>query len=240
MTRLLVVDDQVLIRAGLAALATAAPGFEVVGQAATGEEAVDLAAALRPDVILMDIRLPGISGITALEYILAQAVDPKPKIVMLTVFDLDEYVYAALRAGASGFLLKDTPPERLLAAVTLIADGEMLFAPTVTRRLIETFAPQPTEPRQHPASLTELTARETDVLHLVGQGLTNEQIAQHLVVSTATVKTHLNRVMSKLGLISRAQAVVIAYESGLVVPGQHAHHTPWASGASPVTSEPGP
>ncbi|MET9640789.1 response regulator transcription factor, partial [Streptomyces virginiae] len=149
MTRLLIVDDQVLIRAGLAALAAAAPGLEVVGQAATGEEAVELAAALRPDVVLMDIRLPGMSGITALQHILDRAPRPKPKIVMLTVFDLDEYVYAALRAGASGFLLKDTPPERLLAAVALIAEGEMLFAPTVTRRFrradhrVERHQPRP-------------------------------------------------------------------------------------------------
>ncbi|MEU2062367.1 response regulator transcription factor [Streptomyces sp. NPDC013455] len=233
MTRLLIVDDQVLIRAGLAALATAARGFEVAGQAATGEEAVELAAALRPDVILMDIRLPGMSGITAMEHILAQAAEPKPKIVMLTVFDLDEYVYAALRAGASGFLLKDTPPERLLAAVSLIADGEVLCAPSVTRRLIETFASQATESRQQPASLTELTARETDVLELVGQGLTNEQIAQRLVVTVGTVKTHLNRVMTKLGLVSRAQAVVIAYESGLIVPGD-----PALPGTRALTSSP--
>ncbi|MFF5503157.1 response regulator [Streptomyces roseolus] len=221
MTRLLIVDDQVLIRAGLAALATAAPGFEVVGQAATGEEAVALAAATCPDVILMDIRLPGISGITALERILADASDEsRPKVVMLTVFDLDEYVYDALRAGASGFLLKDTPPERLLAAVALIAEGEMLFAPAVTRRLVETFAHQPETKREQPASLTGLTERETEVLRLVGQGLTNEQLARRLMVTTATVKTHLNRVMSKLGLQSRAQAVVAAYESGLITPGQ--------------------
>ncbi|MER6218641.1 response regulator transcription factor [Streptomyces sp. NPDC001674] len=226
MTRLLIVDDQVLIRAGLAALATAAPGFEVVGQAATGEEAVHLAGATCPDVILMDIRLPGISGITALECILAWASEPKPKVVMLTVFDLDEYVYAALKAGASGFLLKDTPPERLLAALALIAEGEMLFAPAVTRRLIQTFAHQPTTAREQPPALSDLTDRETDVLLLVGQGLTNEQIARSLVVTIATVKTHLNRVMSKLGLASRAQAVVIAYESGLISPGHTCHGYP--------------
>ncbi|MFI5765437.1 response regulator [Streptomyces sp. NPDC051563] len=220
MTRLLIVDDQVLIRAGLAALATAAPGLEVVGQAATGEEAVELAAALLPDVVLMDIRLPGMSGITALQHILDRAPLPKPKVVMLTVFDLDEYVYAALRAGASGFLLKDTPPERLLAAVALIAEGEMLFAPTVTRRLVETFAHQPEARGARPARLAELTERETEVLRLVGQGLANEQIARGLVVSIATVKTHVNRIMSKLGLQSRAQAVVVAYESGLLSPGQ--------------------
>ncbi|GGV00442.1 DNA-binding response regulator [Streptomyces litmocidini] len=230
MTRLLIVDDQVLIRAGLAALATAAPGFEVAGQAATGEEAVTLAASTRPDVILMDIRLPGISGITALERILADASEPRPKVVMLTVFDLDEYVYAALRAGASGFLLKDTPPERLLAAVALIAQGEMLFAPAVTRRLVETFAHRSETERERPASLAGLTDRETDVLRLVGQGLTNEQIAQRLVVTVATVKTHLNRVMSKLGLASRAQAVVVAYESGLVSPGRPGFDRPGPDG----------
>ncbi|GAA3897934.1 response regulator transcription factor [Streptomyces gulbargensis] len=220
MTRLLIVDDQVLIRAGIAALAAAAPGFEVAGQAATGEEAVELAASLRPDLILMDIRMPGMSGITALEYILDRASEPKPKIVILTVFDLDEYVYAALRAGASGFLLKDTPPERLLAALALIAEGEMLFAPTVTRRLVENFAPHPDSGSGgRPDCLSELTDRETEVLRLVGQGLANDQIAKRLSVTIATVKTHFNRVMAKLSLQSRAQAVVVAYESGLVFPG---------------------
>ncbi|MFJ1754282.1 response regulator [Kitasatospora sp. NPDC088134] len=220
MTSVLIVDDQVLIRAGLAALVRAAPGLEVAGEAATGEEAVELAARCRPDVVLMDIRLPGMSGIAALERILAEAAEPRPRVVMLTVFDLDQYVYAALRSGASGFLLKDTPPERLLAAVGLIAEGEMLFAPSVTRRLVEAFAPRTEPPAPaDPARLAALTARETDVLHLVGHGLTNGEIAARLVVSVATVKTHLNRVMAKLGLASRAQAVVLAYESGLVRPG---------------------
>ncbi|RAJ44096.1 LuxR family two component transcriptional regulator [Kitasatospora sp. SolWspMP-SS2h] len=220
MTSVLIVDDQVLIRAGLAALVRAAPGLEVAGEAATGEEAVELAAHRRPDVVLMDIRLPGMSGIAALERILAEAREPKPKVVMLTVFDLDQYVYAALRSGASGFLLKDTPPERLLAAVESIADGEMLFAPSVTRRLVEAYAHRP-DPvvRATPVRLASLTGRETDVLHLVGRGLTNTEIAARLMVSVATVKTHLNRVMAKLGLTSRAQAVVLAYESGLVTPG---------------------
>ncbi|GLW72037.1 hypothetical protein Kpho02_43360 [Kitasatospora phosalacinea] len=148
MTTVLIVDDQVLIRAGLAALVRAAPGLEVAGEAATGEEAVELAARHRPDVVLMDIRLPGISGIAALERILAEAAEPKPKVVMLTVFDLDSYVFAALKAGASGFLLKDTPPERLLAAVGMIAEGEMLFAPSVTRRLVETFGARAPAPRR--------------------------------------------------------------------------------------------
>ncbi|MET9180747.1 response regulator [Kitasatospora aureofaciens] len=219
MTSVLIVDDQVLIRAGIAALVRATDGLEVAGEAATGEEAVDLAAGCAPDVVLMDIRLPGMSGIAALERILAAAPQPKPRVVMLTVYDLDQYVYAALRAGASGFLLKDTPPERLLAAVRQIADGEMLFAPTVTRRLVETFARQAEPLVGRPDTLHGLTARERDVLHLVGRGLTNDQIAESLVVSTATVKTHVNRVMSKLALSSRAQAVVVAYESGLVTVG---------------------
>ncbi|MFI9366267.1 response regulator [Kitasatospora sp. NPDC053057] len=219
MASVLIVDDQVLIRAGLAALVRAADGLEVAGEAATGEEAVDLAARRTPDVVLMDIRLPGMSGIAAMERILAAPEEPKPKVVMLTVFDLDQYVYAALRAGASGFLLKDTPPERLLAAVRQIAEGEMLFAPTVTRRLVETFARR-TEPADGPAaSLEALTVREKDVLRLIGRGLTNDQIARHLVVSIATVKTHVNRVLTKLALTSRAQAVVVAYESGLIAVG---------------------
>ncbi|MFJ9772940.1 response regulator [Kitasatospora sp. NPDC101157] len=216
MTSVLIVDDQVLIRAGIAALVRATDGLEVAGEAAGGEEAVDLAAGCAPDVILMDIRLPGMSGIAALERILAAASPPKPKVVMLTVYDLDQYVYAALRAGASGFLLKDTPPERLLAAIRQIADGELLFAPTVTRRLVEAFARQGEPLAGRPDTLEGLTARERDVLHLVGRGLTNDQIAERLVVSIATVKTHVNRVMSKLALNSRAQAVVVAYESGLV------------------------
>ncbi|MFF2079047.1 response regulator [Kitasatospora sp. NPDC058162] len=219
MTSVLIVDDQVLIRAGIAALVRATDGLEVAGEAATGEEAVDLAAHRPPDVVLMDIRLPGMSGIAALERILAAAAPPKPKVVMLTVYDLDQYVYAALRAGASGFLLKDTPPERLLTAVKQIAEGEMLFAPTVTRRLVETYARQGEPVAEQPDTLDGLTARERDVLHLVGRGLTNDQIAQRLVVSIATVKTHVNRLMAKLALTSRAQAVVVAYESGLVTVG---------------------
>ncbi|GAA1952072.1 response regulator [Kitasatospora viridis] len=240
MTAILIVDDQLLIRAGLAALIRAAPGLEVAGEAATGEEAVELALRTRPDVVLMDIRLPGISGITALERILTQAQGAPPKVIMLTVFDLDQYVYQALRGGASGFLLKDTEPERLLSAIALIAEGEMIFAPSVLRRLVENFASrQPataaTAATAGPAgtagepgapgageplgTLDRLTVREVDVLRLVGQGLPNQDIAQRLVVSVATVKTHLNRLMAKLHLASRAQAVVLAYESGLIVPG---------------------
>ncbi|MET9064953.1 response regulator [Streptosporangium sandarakinum] len=214
MLKVLVVDDQILIRAGLAALIRAAPGLEVVGEAATGEEAVRLAADTRPDVVLMDIRLPGISGITATERILAAGGEQAPKVLILTTFDLDEYVYNALRLGAGGFLLKDTPPERLLAAIHTVATGAVLLAPATTRRLVEAFATPPATPPQLPA----LTARETEVLQMVGRALSNRQIADHLSVSEATVKTHLNRLMAKLGLSSRAQAVVLAYDCGLVKP----------------------
>ncbi|MCC2277366.1 response regulator transcription factor [Streptomyces sp. ET3-23] len=220
--RVLVVDDQILIRAGVAALLRAAPGMEVVGEAADGEEAVVLAAAHRPDVVLMDIRMPGMSGIAATERILEGAADPAPRVLVLTTFDLDEYVYAALRAGAAGFLLKDAGPQRLLAAVTAVAGGDTLFAPTVTRRLIEAFArrqPPGTGPGRPAGALEVLTGREREVLRLTGRGLSNAGIADELVISEATVKTHLNRAMAKLGLCSRAQAVVAAYESGLVVPG---------------------
>ncbi|MFF5534962.1 response regulator [Streptomyces cinerochromogenes] len=220
MIRVLVVDDQFLIRAGLVGLLDAAPGFEVVGEAGDGEEAVRLAAETRPDVILMDIRMPGVNGIEATERILAQAADRPPRVLVLTTFDLDEYVYGALRAGASGFLLKDSGPERLLAAVTAVDGGDALFAPSVTRRLVEAFArqqePADTAP---PPDLGVLTSREVEVLKLTARGLSNLEIADRLYISEATVKTHLNRTMTKLDLGSRAQAVVLAYETGLVTPG---------------------
>ncbi|MGP9022371.1 response regulator [Streptomyces sp. BR1] len=217
MTRALVVDDQFLVRAGLVALLRAA-GVDVVGEASDGAEAVAQAAATRPDVILMDIRMPGMSGITATERILAEAEDPAPRILILTTFDLDEYVYSALRAGASGFLLKDSGPERLLNAVAAVGGGDTLFAPSVTRRLVEAFA-RPAETPQLSPDLAALTARETEVLKLTARGLSNVEISDQLFISEATVKTHLNRAMSKLDLASRAQAVVLAYESGLVTPG---------------------
>ncbi|MEU1025928.1 response regulator transcription factor [Streptomyces sp. NPDC005900] len=220
--RVLVVDDQFLIRAGLVGLLRAAPGIEVVGEAGDGDEAVELAARTRPDVILMDIRMPGTDGITATARILAQATEPAPRVLVLTTFDLDEYVYGALRAGACGFLLKDSGPERLLAAVAAVGCGDALFAPSVTRRLVEAFARQGAKPgggEEPPPDLAALTLREVEVLKLIARGLTNADIAERLYISEATVKTHLNRTMSKLGLDSRAQAVVVAYETGLVTPG---------------------
>ncbi|MEU4765855.1 response regulator transcription factor [Actinosynnema sp. NPDC023794] len=215
----LVVDDEVLIRAGLAALLRAAPGLEVVGEAADGYEAVALAAQTRPDVILMDIRMPGADGITATERILADAPDPKPRVIVLTTFDLDEYVYAALRAGASGFLLKETEPHQVIAAVETVAAGDVLFAPSVMHRLVEAYVRQPRRvPTPAPPSLGQLTPRELEILRLVATGRTNHDIADVLTVSEATIKTHLNRTMMKLGLTSRAQAVVVAYETGLITP----------------------
>ncbi|MEV5173415.1 response regulator transcription factor [Streptomyces flaveolus] len=220
MIKVLVVDDQFLIRAGLVGLLDAAPGFEVVGEAGDGEQAVRLAAETRPDVVLMDIRMPGVNGIEATGRILAEATDRPPRVLVLTTFDLDEYVYGALRAGASGFLLKDSGPERLLAAVTAVEGGDALFAPSVTRRLVEAFARQQAPAVTAPSpDLGVLTSREVEVLKLTARGLSNLEIADRLYISEATVKTHLNRTMTKLDLGSRAQAVVLAYETGLVTPG---------------------
>jgi len=255
MVRVLIVDDQVLIRAGMAAILRAAPGYEVVGEACDGEEAVKMAALTEPDVVLMDIRMPEVDGIAATRRILTSGRPNPPRILILTTFDLDEYVYKALRAGASGFLLKDTPPERLLAALKAVADGDTLFSPTVTARLVQAFcavadgtgpdgsagapgAPgaDPGQPALAPAdraALATLTARETDVLRLVATGLSNNEIAERLVVSEGTVKTHLNRSMAKLNLSSRAQVVVLAYESGLVVPGQAQAAPVPAQGSAP-------
>ncbi|MBR7828837.1 response regulator transcription factor [Actinospica sp. MGRD01-02] len=251
MVRVLIVDDQVLIRAGIAAILRAAPGYEVVGEACDGEEAVRTAAATEPDVVLMDIRMPEVDGIAATRRILASGAPNPPRILILTTFDLDEYVYKALRAGASGFVLKDTPPERLLAALKAVADGDTLFSPTVTARLVQAFCavadgtgpdgapPVPGAPARPSlgsadrAALATLTARETDVLRLVATGLSNSEIAERLVVSEGTVKTHLNRSMAKLNLSSRAQVVVLAYESGLVVPGQSGPSRPAAPAQPP-------
>ena len=221
--RVLVADDQPLISGGLVALLAAAPGFEPVGEAATGLEAVELAARTRPDVVLMDVRMPQMDGIEAARRILGEKgsgdADHRPRVVVLTTFDLDEYVYAALAAGASGFLLKDTPPERILAAIQVAVSGDILIAPSITQRLVETHARQRRSTiAARAGKLKELTPRETEVLQLVGHGLSNTQISSRLVLSEATVKTHVKRMMSKLSLNSRAQGVVVAYESGLVVP----------------------
>jgi DNA-binding NarL/FixJ family response regulator len=220
MIRVVVADDQALIRAGLVALFGVAPSLEVVGEAADGAQAVDVVKRTNPDIVLMDIRMPVLDGIAAMREILALSPESAPRIVMLTTFDLDEYVYTALGEGAAGFLLKDTPPTRIIAAVEAVAEGEILVAPHITRRLVETYAFHHRVAAGRPRpQLNNLTARETEVLVLVGNGLSNSEIADRLVLSEATVKTHVKRIMGKLELVSRAQAVVVAYESGLVVPG---------------------
>ncbi|GAA1981110.1 response regulator transcription factor [Catenulispora subtropica] len=222
MWRVLVVDDQVLIRAGLAALMRAAPTVDVVGEAEDGEQALALLAEHEADVVLMDLRMPGMGGIAATERIVAarEAAGRRiPRVLVLTTFDLDDYVYAALKAGASGFVLKDTPPDRLLAAITVVAHGDMLFSPSISERLVEAYTLRGEAASGPAPDLAPLTAREVEVLRLVGKGMTNPEIAEHLVVGETTVKTHLSRTMTKLGLSTRAQAVVVAYETGLIVPG---------------------
>jgi DNA-binding NarL/FixJ family response regulator len=213
--RIVVADDQEVVRAGFGALLNTQPDFTVVGSAADGAEAIRVCHELRPDVVLMDVRMPVMDGIEATRRI---AVGERPRILMLTTFDLDEHVYEALNAGASGFLLKDVTAERLFDAVRVVAAGEALLAPTVTRRLINEFARLRPQPAQADGGLDVLTPRETEVLRLVAQGLSNTEIAERLVVSDETVKTHVSRLLSKLGLRDRTQAVVLAYESGLVVP----------------------
>ncbi len=212
MTRVLIADDQALVRGGFRMILTKS-GIDVVGEAADGLEAVAAARRLRPDVVLMDIRMPGIDGLEAARRVLAD--DPACRVLMLTTFDLDQYVYAALSAGASGFLLKDVTPEHLVASVRLVVTGDALLSPSITRRLVERHA----RPRPSPRGLDGLTPRETEVLRLVGGGLSNAELAAALHLSEATVKTHLARIFAKLGLRDRAQAVVVAYESGLVTPG---------------------
>jgi DNA-binding NarL/FixJ family response regulator len=218
MIRVLLADDQALVRAGFGALLDAQEGIEVVGEAGDGDQAVRLAQGLVPDVVLMDIRMPGLDGLQATRLIAADERLARVRIVILTTFDLDEYVFEALRVGASGFLVKDTEPVELIRAVRAVASGDALLSPGVTRRLIATFATRARQPRAAP-ELDALTEREREVMALVGTGLSNKEIAQRLVVSPATAKTHVSRAMVKLGARDRAQLVVFAYEAGLVTPG---------------------
>ncbi|MEV6787517.1 response regulator transcription factor [Streptomyces sp. NPDC051098] len=218
MIRVLLADDQLLVRAGFRALLDAQQDIEVAGEAADGEEAVRLVRELAPDVVLMDIRMPLLDGLAATRRITGDERFRDVKVVMLTTFELDEYVFDAIRAGASGFLVKDTEPEELLRAVRAVVDGDALLSPGVTRRLIAEFAARSKEPKDA-EGLGELTEREREVMALVGIGLSNEEIARRLVVSPLTAKTHVSRTMVKLGARDRAQLVVLAYESGLVRPG---------------------
>jgi DNA-binding NarL/FixJ family response regulator len=218
--RVVLADDQALVRAGFRVLLETEDGFEVCGEASDGGEAVELARRHRPDVVVMDIRMPGVDGLEATRRITADEELGAVKVLVLTTFDIDEYVYDALRAGASGFLLKDTEPVELLRALRVVADGESLLAPTVTRRLIAEFVGRPEHRRVDAGAVRQVTDREREVLALVAGGLSNDEIAEHLVISTATARTHVSRIMTKVGARDRAQLVVLAYESGLVTPGK--------------------
>ena len=217
MIRVLVVDDQALVRGGFRLILDSQPDLEVVGEAADGREALAMARELRPDVVLMDVRMPGMDGLEATRRLLSGG--EAPRVLMLTTFDLDEYVYDALRAGASGFLLKDVRPELLAEAVRVVADGDTLLAPAITRRLVQQYVRRIRPGSTRPAALDALTERELAVLRLLARGRSNGEIASELYLSETTVKTHVTHVFGKLGLRDRAQAVVMAYESGLVEPG---------------------
>jgi DNA-binding NarL/FixJ family response regulator len=217
--RVLIADDQALVRTGFRLILDAEEDIEVVGEAENGRDALEQARNVRPDVILMDIRMPEMDGIQATRSLTQGGGDSPARVLILTTFDLDEYVYDALQAGASGFLLKDVPPEQLAAGVRVVAAGEALLAPSITRRLVEEFAHNRRAPAEPPPALEELTPRELEVFKLLARGLSNAEIAGDLVVSETTVKTHVARVLMKLGLRDRVQAVVLAYEAGVVTPG---------------------
>jgi DNA-binding NarL/FixJ family response regulator len=214
--RVLIADDQAMVRTGLSLILRPYEDIEIVGEAVDGQEAVEAARRLRPDVVLMDVRMPRMDGIEATRRLLAADSPHHPRVLVLTTFDLDEYVYDALRAGAGGFMLKDEPPDRLLAGIRIVAAGDALLAPTVTRRLIEEFIQRPRADGFDRSRLASLTAREREILEQLARGRTNDEIALELVVSRATVKTHVASIFMKLDLRDRAQAVVFAYESGLV------------------------
>ncbi|MFC5719571.1 response regulator [Streptomyces gamaensis] len=215
--KVLIVDDQMMVREGFSVLLGAQPDIEVIGEAVDGRQAVEKVAELRPDVVLMDIRMPVLNGLEATKEIIAA--DGDAKVLVLTTFDLDEYVYQALRAGASGFLLKDASARQLADGVRVVADGEALLAPTVTKRLIQEFSRLGTPKVPNLERVKDLTERETEVLVLIAQGRSNTEIAEHLVVAESTIKTHVSRILVKLGLRDRTQAAVFAYETGLVTPG---------------------
>jgi DNA-binding NarL/FixJ family response regulator len=219
--RLLIADDQELVRTGFRLFLQTQDGLEVVGEAGDGREAVERARELRPDVVLMDIRMPQMDGVEATARLAEAGIEPSPRVLVLTTFDLDEYVFGALRAGAAGFLLKDASRERLVEAIHVVHGGDALLSPSITRRLVEDFAAR-TDPLEPPSALLdELTPREREVLVLVARGLSNGEIAERLVVTEATVKSHVGNVLLKLGLRDRVQAVVFAYEHGIVVAGEH-------------------
>ncbi|MDQ3630185.1 MAG: response regulator transcription factor [Actinomycetota bacterium] len=224
MTRVVIADDHRLVRAGLRALLEAEDDLEVVGEAADGAEAVETARRTRADVVLMDIRMPGTDGLQATRMIAADPALSRVRVLVLTTFADDEYVFSALRAGAGGFLLKDADPEQLLHATRVVAGGEALLAPAVTRRVVEAFAAAPAPTGPAAGLLAELTAREREIVALVGGGLSNDEIAARLVISPATARTHVSRAMIKLAARDRAQLVVFAYEAGLVAPGRHVRH----------------
>jgi DNA-binding NarL/FixJ family response regulator len=216
--RVVVADDQRVVREGLTLMLGLIDGIEPVGAAADGEEALAMVAAERPDVVLMDLRMPRLDGIEATRRLMALG-DGAPKVLVLTTFDLDEYVYEALRAGAGGFMLKDAPPRQLAEAVRTVAAGEALLAPAITKRLVERFVQRPPSHRARSGQFADLTERELEVVKLVTKGLSNAEIGERLYLSEATIKTHLTRILSKLGVRDRVQAVVLAYENGLVEPG---------------------